>query len=92
MSCGSGKPEDDSDDTERHVGSISGKILTAFNYACEVGDFDIARRLLAAFERSIEAFKERPDAFRNYALQDLDEAHARLSALGRLGRPTRREP
>jgi len=67
--------------TRRARRAVSDEILIAFHYACDLRDFDIAKKLLATFETAIGTQENTPGFNRKRALDALLAAHERLWTL-----------
>jgi hypothetical protein len=69
---------------ERRPRTLLDELLAAFHFACDVKDYDVARRLLATAENTI-ALKESAGTERRRGLSAIVAAHERLWSLAHGG-------
>jgi len=61
--------------------AVFDEILIAFHYACDLRDYDVAKRLLLTVESALRAQESQPGFNRKRALDTLLAAHERLWTL-----------
>jgi len=65
----------------RNRRAVTDEIMIAFHYACDLKDFDVAKRLLITFETALNAQAQSPGPRRQRLLDILVAAHERLWTL-----------
>jgi hypothetical protein len=64
--------------TPRYSRRLSDKILLAFHYACDQGDYEVAEHLLHVLEMMLRRRALSPDLNRRRSMDSLVAAHERL--------------
>ena len=62
----------------RHTRKLFDKVLVAFHHACDVGDLDVAERLLPVMEMMTTRRQTTEDITRRRSIEGLVAAHERL--------------